>query len=113
MYFAAIELMWTEDKLLDHGSMKGILTENIIKESNFPNTSRKAEWYKYVCEWVKRGEGQDKTYCEDDNRVVLMRGSDGIWLNLMRTDTSEIKKVPVKLEFLVLWRDGEWSLRGE
>eukprot|EP00918_Siedleckia_nematoides_P006139 GHVU01013370.1.p1 GENE.GHVU01013370.1~~GHVU01013370.1.p1 ORF type:complete len:113 (-),score=13.86 GHVU01013370.1:554-892(-) len=112
--------MWTSDKLFKYDSLATVIDVEKIGQLP-PTTSRNKDWHNFVCDWVTKSHNNKKEgdklppidVCKDENRVVWMRGSDGSWLNLVSTDASEIEKVPVKLEFLVLWRDGEWSLRGE
>eukprot|EP00918_Siedleckia_nematoides_P101876 GHVU01222579.1.p1 GENE.GHVU01222579.1~~GHVU01222579.1.p1 ORF type:complete len:144 (-),score=10.92 GHVU01222579.1:112-543(-) len=104
------------------------LSETIlVKLSGLPNNNNKAEWYKFLIERMKLAPNESKTEkawktkaAEDlkrgdlvTPRAVFMRASDATWVRLRKDDTTLLATIPPKLEFLVLFKTGEWSLRGE
>eukprot|EP00918_Siedleckia_nematoides_P101877 GHVU01222581.1.p1 GENE.GHVU01222581.1~~GHVU01222581.1.p1 ORF type:complete len:156 (-),score=10.69 GHVU01222581.1:87-554(-) len=124
MYFAATELLVTQNQ---RAGLEHLSEMSYLPVSELPLTSTKQKWYDFVIKRLRlenakengkawKIEAADDLELDNGLRVVLMRasGSDHKWLRLSKDDnTSLIDTVPTKLEFLVLFKDGEWSLRGE
>eukprot|EP00918_Siedleckia_nematoides_P101874 GHVU01222577.1.p1 GENE.GHVU01222577.1~~GHVU01222577.1.p1 ORF type:complete len:148 (-),score=9.78 GHVU01222577.1:112-555(-) len=116
MYFAGTELMVTN-------KAKHLSETIMVKLSSLPNNNNKAEWYKFLIERMKLAPNENLTKkawkinaaddLENGHCVVFMRASDGTWLRLRKDNTTLLATIPPKLEFLVLFKTGEWSLRGE